>query len=84
MRKVHERNRCTAVLRKLKARRSAQRQARHEQGPGTLYHTRPRKGKENMTREEAIAEIMKRVDEMTLEQREQFLAYLKTIPTEKE
>lgn len=37
-----------------------------------------------MTREEAIAEIMKRVDEMTLEQREQFLAYLKTIPTEKE
>lgn len=37
-----------------------------------------------MTKEEYITEIMKRVDEMTPEQREQFLAYLKTIPTEKE
>lgn len=32
-----------------------------------------------MTKEEAIAEIMKRVDEMTLEQKEEFLAYLRTL-----
>ena len=32
-----------------------------------------------MTREEAIAEIMKCVDKMTLEQREEFLAYLRTL-----
>lgn len=32
-----------------------------------------------MTREEAIAEIMKCVDKMTLEQKEEFLAYLRTL-----
>lgn len=37
-----------------------------------------------MTKEEYITEIMKRVDEMTPEQKKQFLAYLKTISTEKE
>lgn len=36
------------------------------------------------TKAQYIAEIMKRVDEMTSEQIKQFLAYLKTIPTEKE
>lgn len=52
-------------------------------GPGTLYHTRPRKGKENMTKEEAIAEIMKCVDKMNLEQREKFLAYLRSLQPDK-
>lgn len=37
-----------------------------------------------MTKEEYITEIMKRVDEMTPEQKKQFLAYLKTISTERD
>ena len=37
-----------------------------------------------MTKEECIMEIMKRVDEMTTEQQERFLAYLETITAEKE